>query len=121
MNQILPTVPSSAKHKAPKQTTNHVHIIIEVDNTRIENVINKEKFIEKDYKPSNDITPHTAHTVKQRPMLPEYFKAAVGDINIPDPIITPIIILTADKRPIFRFSPTCSCFSSTTALKIGMK
>lgn len=68
------------------------------------------------YIPSNDIMPQTAHTVKQSPILPEYLKAAVGDMNIPDPIITPIIILTADNRPIFRFNPTCSCFSSTAAI-----
>lgn len=51
---------------------------------------------------------------RHNPMLPEYSNAAVGLTNIPDPIITPIIILTAAKRPMFCFNPT-SEFSSLTA------
>lgn len=47
-------------------------------------------------------------------MLPEYLNAGVGDTNIPEPIITPMIILTAARRPIFRFNPT-SDFSSLIA------
>lgn len=63
--------------------------------------------------------PHTAHTIKHMPTLPEYAKAAVGDINIPDPIITPTIILTEAKRPIFRCNPT-SVLSSFIAAVLRM-
>lgn len=52
------------------------------------------------------MTPESAQIVRHRPTLPEYFRAPVGDTNIPDPIITPMIMLTADRRPMFRFKPT---------------
>lgn len=68
--------------------------------------------------PNKDTTPQIAQIVRQRPILPEYFSAAVGDTNIPDPIITPIIILTADKRPIFLFKPTFSLSSLVAAKTI---
>lgn len=69
--------------------------------------------------PNNEIIPHTIHTTKQNPTLPEYFRAAVGDTKIPDPIITPIIMLTAAIRPIPRLSPTVvfSSFVLTTAVE----
>lgn len=59
--------------------------------------------------------PQTAHIIRHKPMLPEYFNASLGDTNIPDPIITPIIMLTAAKRPIFRCNPTPDFSSLTTA------
>lgn len=62
------------------------------------------------------MTPQTAQITKHMPTLPEYFNAAVGDMKIPDPIITPIMILTAAKRPIFCFNPTLD-FSSLIAAK----
>lgn len=55
--------------------------------------------------PNNEIIPHAVQTIRQNPMLPEYRKAAVGDTNIPDPIITLIIILMAAKRPMPRLRP----------------
>lgn len=70
----IPTVPNSAKHKAP----------------------------------SSDITPHPAHTTKQSPKLPEYFNASVGDTKMPEPIITPMIMLMAPIRPMLRLRPTSS-------------
>lgn len=58
------------------------------------------------YEPTNEIKPHTVQITRHIPTLPEYLNAAVGDTKIPDPIITPTIIFTADNRPIFRFNPT---------------
>lgn len=48
---------------------------------------------------------------RHKPTLPEYSNADVGDIKIPEPIITPIMMLMEAKRPIFFFNPT-SEFSS---------
>lgn len=55
--------------------------------------------------------PHAVHTIKHIPMLPEYFKAAVGLTKIPEPIMTLIITFTAAIRPMFRLSPPSSAFS----------
>lgn len=67
--------------------------------------------------PKSDITPQMAHTIKQNQILPEYRRAAVGETKMPEPIITPIMILVADIKPIPRFSPTgaFSSFTFTTA------
>lgn len=60
--------------------------------------------------------PQTAQTTRHMPTLPEYLRAAVGDINMPEPIITPTMILTEAKRPIFRFNPTSDCSSLIAAV-----
>ncbi len=52
--------------------------------------------------PINEITPHAVHTTKHIPILPEYFRAAVGLTKIPEPIITLIITFTAAIRPMLR-------------------
>lgn len=66
------------------------------------------------YEPNNEIIPHTVHITRHIPTLPEYLNAAVGDTKIPDPIITPTMIFTADNRPIFLCKPTLD-FSSLIA------
>lgn len=116
-NSILPTVPSSAKHKAPEQIKNQLELLHR--NSNYERVPLSGTWIRT--LPSSDMIPHRNQTVRQSPMLPEYFKAAVGDMNMPDPIMTPIMILTDDKRPMFRCSPTCSDFSSPAAAVVIRK
>lgn len=58
--------------------------------------------------------PHSAQMMRHKPTLPEYCNADVGDIKIPEPIITPMIMLMEAKRPMFFFNPT-SEFSSLIA------
>lgn len=46
------------------------------------------------------------------PTEPLYIRAEEGDMKIPDPIMTARMTLTAEKRPMLRFSLTASVFSS---------
>lgn len=58
----------------------------------------------KRHSPNNDITPHDAQTTIHIPTEPEYFRADAGDTNIPDPIITAKMKLTAENNPSSRLS-----------------
>lgn len=50
--------------------------------------------------------PHSVQMTRHKPTLPEYSNAEVGDIKMPEPIITPMMIFIAAKSPIFCFNPT---------------
>lgn len=52
------------------------------------------------------MTPHIAQTKRQNPTEPECIKADDGDTKTPEPIITPTIILIAEKRPSSRRNRT---------------
>lgn len=65
----------------------------------------------------NDMMPQATQITRHKPTLPACLKAPAGEIKIPDPIITLIMILIAAIRPMFRvIPPTAAFFSATTAV-----
>lgn len=49
--------------------------------------------------PNKEISPQTAHITKAIPTEPASWSAEAGDMKIPDPIITPKIMLMAENNP----------------------
>lgn len=91
------TVPSSAKQSAPVQ-----HKMQNVVRGYSDNCLDCWMFI---YTPIIEISPDPAQTTRPNPTLPEYLRTAPGVRKIPEPIITPTIMLTAAISPIVLSGP----------------
>lgn len=65
--------------------------------------------------PKVERTPHSAHTSRDSPTLPEFISTPLGAIKIPLPTTVPIMKQTAGSRPILRLRWTSSLSFAVSA------
>ena len=58
--------------------------------------------------PNNEATPHRTQIIKHKPIEFVVERTAFGEINIPEPIIMPIIIEMHPGKPRVLFKPIVS-------------